>query len=150
MPNNSKPTVPESAEQKALVTRCRMENIEVIGIENSLQFPINAVLDIVKPYLSERELQTVKKRLQVLMATLTQKRYAQGMKLGTPDLFFPELHLFIELKRRDGGVVSEVQKETHKMLRKCGFRVEVAYGAGEAYKVIQEEMEKMKNGKICK
>ena len=146
----NKPVVLEQAEQKALVTRCKMEGIEVIGIENSLQFPINAVLDIVKPYLNERELITVKKRLQVLMATLTQKRYAQGMKLGTPDLFFPELHLFIELKRRDGGIVSEVQKETHKMLRKCGFRVEVAYGAGEAYKVIQEEMEKLKNGKICK
>lgn len=142
--NTNKPTVPEQAEQKALVTRCKMENIEIIGIENSLQFPINAVLDIVKPYLSERELQTIKKRLQMLMATLTQKRYAQGMKAGCPDLFFPELHLFIELKRRDGGVVSEVQKETHKMLRKCGFRVEVAYGAGEAYKVIQEEVNKRK------
>ena len=140
----NKPTIPEAAEQKALVTRCKMENIEVIGIENSLQFPINAVLDIVKPYLNERKLGTVKKRLQVLMATLTQKRYAQGMKAGCPDLFFPELHLFIELKRRNGGVVSEVQKETHKMLRKCGFRVEVAYGAGEAYKVIQEEVTKRK------
>lgn len=144
MPNNSKPAVPEAAEQKALVTRCRMENIEVIGIENSLQFPINAVLDIVKPYLNERELSTVKKRLQVLMATLSSKRVSLGQHNGAPDLFFPELYLFIELKRRDDGVVSEVQKETHKMLRKCGFRVEVAYGAGEAYKVIQEEVNKRK------
>lgn len=139
MLNNSKPTVPEQAEQKALVTRCRMENIEVIGIENSLQFPINAVLDIVKPYLSERELVTIKKRLQVLMATLSSKRVSLGQHNGAPDLFFPELHLFIELKRRDGGVVSNVQKETHKMLRECGFRVEVCYGAGECWKVIEEQ-----------
>lgn len=143
--SDRKITVSEQAEQKALVTRCRMENIEIIGIENSLQFPINAVLDIVKPYLSERELQTVKKRLQVLMATLTQKRYAQGMKAGCPDLFFPELHLFIELKRRDGGVVSEVQKETHKMLRECGFRVEVAYGSKMAYEIIKKELDKRNN-----
>jgi len=138
MPNNSKPTIPESAEQKALVTRCKMEGIEVIGIENSLQFPINAILAIVKPYLSERELQTVKKRLQVLMATLTQKRYAQGMKAGCPDLFFPQLKLFIEMKRRDGGVISDVQKECHKMLRSSGYDVEVAYGAKQAWNIIEK------------
>lgn len=141
----NKPVIPEQAEQKALVTRCKMENIEVIGIENSLQFPINAVLDIVKPYLNERELVTVKKRLQVLMAQLVEKRKNLGMKLGTPDLFFPELHLFIELKRRDGGIVSDVQKETHKMLRKCGFRVEVAYGSKMAYEIIKKELDKRNN-----
>lgn len=145
MPNNSKPTIPEAAEQKALVTRCKMENIEVIGIENSLQFPINAVLDIVKPYLNERELQTVKRRLQTLMVTITNKRYAQGMMKGCPDMFFPQLHLFIELKRRDGGVVSEVQKQTHEMLRKCGYRVEVAYGSKMAYDIIQEERKRCEN-----
>ena len=40
----------EQEEQKALVTRCQMEGITIISIENSLQFPVNAVLDIVKPY----------------------------------------------------------------------------------------------------
>lgn len=138
----NKPVVLEQAEQKALVTRCRMENIEVIGIENSLQFPINAVLDIVKPYLDDRELRTVKARLQTLMATLTSKRYAQGMKKGCPDLFFPELHLFIELKRRDGGVVSKEQKEVHELLRKCGFEVRVCHGAAEGWKAIQDIVKK--------
>lgn len=130
-------TVLEQAEQKALVTRCKMEGIEVIGIENSLQFPIKAVLDIVKPFLKERELATVKSRLSTLIATMTNKRYAQGMKKGCPDLFFPQLKLFIELKRRDGGVISNEQKECHKMLRECGFTVEVAHGAKEAWEVIK-------------
>lgn len=129
--------VPEQAEQKALVTRCKMEGIEVIGIENSLQFPINAVLDIVKPFINNRELATIKSRLQTLMATLINKRYAQGMKKGCPDLFFPQYHLFIELKRRDGGVVNKEQLECHKMLQECGFLVEVAHGAKEAWEVIE-------------
>jgi len=134
----NKMTVLEQAEQKALVTRCKMEGIEVIGIENSLQFPIKAVLDIVKPFLNDRELATVKSRLNTLMATMTNKRYAQGMKKGCPDMFFPQLKLFIELKRRDGGVVSKEQEECHKMLRECGFTVEVAHGAKEAWEIIKK------------
>ena len=130
-------TVLEQAEQKALVTRCKLEGIEVIGIENSLQFPIKAVLDIVKPFLNDKELMTVKSRLNTLMATLTNKRYSQGMKKGCPDLFFPELKLFIEMKRRDGGVVSKEQEECHKMLRNCGYQVEVCHGAKQAWEKIK-------------
>lgn len=137
--------IPEAAEQKALVTRCKIENIEVIGIENSLQFPINAVLDIVKPYLSERELQTVKKRLQVLMAQLTQKRYAQGMRAGCPDLFFPELHLFIELKRRDGGKPSKEQLEMQAILRSYGYTSEIIHGAKSAWELIEQKRKEYKN-----
>lgn len=136
--------VSEYAEQVALVQRCHMENIEVIAIENSLQFPIQAVLDIVKPYVNERQLKTIQIRLNKLMAMLVNKKLKAGMRKGMTDLFFPELHLFIELKRRDGGVVSEVQKETHKMLRKCGYRVEVAYGSKMAFEIIQEELDKKK------
>ena len=90
--SNQKLTVLEQAEQKALVTRCKLEGIEVIGIENSLQFPINAVLDIVKPFLNDRELATVKSRLNTLMATMTNKRYAQGLFKGAPDLFIPKFY----------------------------------------------------------
>ena len=138
----NKPVILEQAEQKALVTRCKLENIEVIGIENSLQFPITAVLDIVKPYLNERGLATVKKRLQVLMAQLTAKRYAQGMKKGCPDLFFPELHLFIELKRRDGGLPSPEQLEVQKKLRNYGYTSEICHGAAIAWSVIEEQRRK--------
>lgn len=126
----------EQEEQKAFVTRCHMENIGVISIENSLQFPVNAVLDIVKPYVKITALESIKTRLQKLMSMLTSKRYSQGMLKGCPDLFLPELKLFIELKRRDGGVVSAEQLKVHKILRSYGYKVEVCYGAKEAYETI--------------
>ena len=126
----------EQEEQKALVTRCHMENIGVISIENSLQFPVNAVLDIVKPYVTITALESIKTRLHKLMSMLTNKRYSQGMLKGCPDLFLPELKLFIELKRRDGGVVSAEQLKVHKILRNYGYKVEVCHGAKEAYETI--------------
>ena len=132
----------EQEEQKALVTRCQMEGITIISIENSLQFPINAVLDIVKPYVSLADMETIKIKLQKLMSMLTNKRYSQGMLKGCPDLFFPEFDLFIELKRRDGGVISTEQFKVHKLLRSYGYKVEVCHGAKEAWQVIENERKK--------
>ena len=126
----------EQEEQKALVTRCHMEGIVVISIENSLQFPINAILDIVKPYVKITALETIKTKLQKLMSMLTNKRYTQGMLKGCPDLFLPQFDLFIEMKRRDGGVVSAEQLKVHKILRNYGYKVEVCHGAKEAYETI--------------
>lgn len=142
----NKITIPEAAEQKALVTRCRMENIEVIGIENSLQFPINAVLNIVKPYLNERELVTVKKRLQVLMATLTAKRVSLGQRVGCPDLFIPKYHTFIELKKRDGGKPSKEQLEMQAILRSYGYTSEIIHGSKLAWELIEQQREKYEKG----
>ena len=132
----------EQEEQKALVTRCQMERITIISIENSLQFPINAVLDIVKPYVNLAAIDTIKNRLHKLMSMLTNKRYSQGMLKGCPDLFIPEFNLFIELKRRDGGVVSAEQLKVHKLLRSYGYKVEVCHGAKEAWQAIENEREK--------
>lgn len=142
----NKPVVLEQAEQKALVTRCKMENIEVIGIENSLQFPINAILDIVKPYLSERELQIVKKRLQVLMAQLVEKRKNLGMRIGTPDLFIPKYHTFIELKKRDGGKPSKEQLEMQAILRSYGYTSEIIHGSKSAWELIERQRERYEKG----
>jgi len=127
----------EQEEQKALVTRCQMEGITIISIENSLQFPINAILDIVKPYVNLAAIDTIKNRLQKLMSMLTNKRYSQGMLKGCPDLFLPEFDLFIEMKRRDGGVVSAEQLKVHKILRNYGYKVEVCHGAKEAWQAIE-------------
>lgn len=132
----------EQEEQKALVTRCNMEKITIISIENSLQFPINAVLDIVKPYVNIAAIETIKNMLQKLMSMLTNKRYTQGMLKGCPDLFIPEFNLFIELKRRDGGVVSAEQLKVHKLLRSYGYKVEVCHGAKEAWQAIENERKK--------
>ena len=132
----------EQEEQKALVTRCHMEKITIISIENSLQFPINAVLDIVRPYVNISAIDTIKNRLQKLMSMLTNKRYSQGMLKGCPDLFIPEFNLFIELKKRDGGVVSAEQLKVHKILRSYGYKVEVCHGAKEAWQAIENERKK--------
>lgn len=129
----------EQEEQKALVTRCHMEGICIISIENSLQFPINAVIDIVKPYVKITALETIKQRLQKLMSMLTNKRYSQGMLKGCPDLFLPSLNLFIEMKRRDGGVVSAEQMKVHEELRNYGYKVAVCHGAKEAWQAIENE-----------
>lgn len=129
----------EQEEQKALVARCQMEGITIISIENSLQFPVSAVLDIIKPYCKITAINSIKERLNKLMATLTNKRYAQGMLKGCPDLFVPEYHLFIEMKRRDGGVVSSEQQKVHKILKKYGYKIEICYGAKEAWQAIEKE-----------
>ena len=70
-----------------------------------------------------------------------------GAIKGWPDLFLPvplesqpgQYHccgLFIELKRRQGGVVSREQKEIHRLLSKNGYRVEVCKGADAAIQAI--------------
>jgi hypothetical protein len=46
--------------------------------------------------------------------------------------------LFIELKRRRGGVVSLDQQAVHDLLRDQGYRVEVCRGAEEAIRVISD------------
>lgn len=132
----------EQEEQKALVTRCKIEGITIISIENSLQFPVLAVLDIVKHYVKSSQLDIIKTQLNKLMGILTNKRYSQGMLKGCPDLFIPEFNLFIELKRRDGGVVSAEQLKVHKILREFGYKVEVCHGAKVAWKIIENERKK--------
>lgn len=132
-------TVLEQEEQKALVKRCLMENITIISIENSLQFPIAAILDIVRPYVNSAQLDKIKISLNRLMGILTNKRYAQGMLKGCPDLFVPEFDLFIEMKRRDGGVISAEQLKVHELLKQLNYKVEVCHGALSAWQAITKE-----------
>lgn len=72
-----------------------------------------------------------------------------GMVQGIPDLFLPvpmfDEHdhpifsgLYLELKRRQGGRLSEAQKWFIEQLRANGFRVEVPAGAPEAISIITE------------
>lgn len=65
-----------------------------------------------------------------------------GVKSGVPDLFYPvpigSYHgLFIEMKRKQGGVLSEAQKRWVKALRSLGYRVEVCKGWEEARAVLE-------------
>ncbi len=67
---------------------------------------------------------------------------AEGVKAGVPDLFLPvprgEWHgLFIELKRREGGRLSEEQKKWIPALQNQGYRVEVCKGWEAAAELIR-------------
>ena len=70
---------------------------------------------------------------------------AQGVKAGIPDIFLPcargEWHgLYIELKRRKGGRVSDEQKEMIRLLIEQKYKAVVCYGWEEAKNVIVEYM----------
>lgn len=67
---------------------------------------------------------------------------AQGVKPGVPDLCLPvprgDYHgLYIELKRREHGVLSAEQKVWIERLRGQGYRVEVCKGFQEAADVLE-------------
>ena len=112
--NNKAPT--EHAEQVAFVQRCRRENIFVFSIPNGVNISDS------------------KKRFAEI-----EKLKAEGLVKGIPDLFIPQYKLFIEMKRRDGGVVSESQKKVHKILRGLDYKVEVTNGAKIAWEIVERE-----------
>ncbi len=56
----------------------------------------------------------------------------QGVVAGIPDLFIPSWKIFIEMKRKDGGVVSKEQKNIIEYLTRVGYMVIVTYGAEDA------------------
>lgn len=71
------------------------------------------------------------------------KAAATGLQKGMLDLFYPMprkgFHgLVIEMKRLQGGVVSEWQKYWIDVLRFFGYRVEVCRGYDAAIKVLEE------------
>lgn len=71
---------------------------------------------------------------------------AQGVKAGVPDLCLPvargQFHgLYIELKRRQGGMVSDDQKKWIKTLREQGYVAEVCRGWEQAAEMITKYLE---------
>lgn len=72
---------------------------------------------------------------------------AQGVKPGVPDVFLPVARkgfhgLYIEMKRRRGGILSKYQKEYIEALKEQGYRVEVCKGFHAAADVIEDYMSK--------
>ena len=68
---------------------------------------------------------------------------AMGVKSGVPDLFLPvprgKFHgLWIEMKRTKDGKVSENQKWWLKALNSLGYSAQVAYGAEQAIRQLEE------------
>jgi len=69
------------------------------------------------------------------------KLKAQGVKPGVPDLFLPVARggfhgLYIEMKRRKGGKVSDHQQDWLTELNYQHYRAEVAHGSEEACDII--------------
>ena len=67
---------------------------------------------------------------------------AEGVTAGVPDILLAVPRqgchgLWIELKRRKGGRVSEAQEHVMARLRQAGYRVEVCKGWWEAREVIE-------------
>lgn len=68
---------------------------------------------------------------------------AEGVRPGVPDLFLAFPHkgyagLFIEMKRRHGGRVSEEQMSYIEALRGQAYKVEVCRGCDEAFATLAE------------
>ena len=66
-----------------------------------------------------------------------------GVKAGVPDLFLPvalkgKHGLYIEMKRREGGRLSDFQKQWLARLEEQGYQTAVCKGADEAIKVIED------------
>jgi hypothetical protein len=56
----------------------------------------------------------------------------EGLQAGIPDLFIPGFRLYVEMKRRKGGTVSQKQKEKMAILEGLGYDCIVCRGAKEA------------------
>ena len=116
---NNIPT--EHAEQVAFVARCRRENIFVFSIPNGVLIE------------EDEDDKKFSKKPKYDKYAQINKLKAEGLTSGIPDLFIPQYKLFIEMKRRDGGVVSESQKKVHKILRGLDYKVEVCAGGLNAW-----------------
>jgi len=62
----------------------------------------------------------------------------QGVSAGVPDLFIPEWNVWIEMKRKKGGVISPEQTDWIAYLRNIGYLVLVCKGAEVAKEHILE------------
>lgn len=67
---------------------------------------------------------------------------AEGVTPGVPDLFIPDLRLFIEMKRTQGGSVSADQKAVMARLEAAGYTCAVCKGKAAAQEVIISEWNK--------
>jgi hypothetical protein len=64
---------------------------------------------------------------------------------GVPDLFIPEWHLWVEMKRIKGGVVSAEQQGMIEYLQSVGYRAIVCKGAENAKAQILEILNEERN-----
>jgi hypothetical protein len=64
--------------------------------------------------------------------SVAKKLKAEGVKAGVPDLYVPEWHLWIEMKRVSGGRLSPEQVDWIAYLKRIGDTVIIGKGATDA------------------
>ena len=67
-----------------------------------------------------------------------QRLRKEGVLKGVPDLMVPAWHLFVEMKRKEKGVISPEQKKMIDYLTRVGYTVIVGYGAEDASRKVLE------------
>lgn len=75
----------------------------------------------------------------------------EGLTPGVPDLFFPALRIFLEMKRKRNvrTQVGGAQRYIMKLLEEVGYTCVVAYGAQHAIDIISHKMDgRQPNGNI--
>lgn len=96
------------------------EHAEQVGLINWFRGRFPSVLIFAIPNGEKRSI-SVAKRLK-----------AEGVVRGIPDLYVPEWHLWIEMKRASGGRLSPDQKTIIEKLISIGDTVIVGKGASDA------------------
>ena len=76
--------------------------------------------------------------------TTAKKLRAEGVVPGVPDLYVPAFRLWIEMKRKQGGKLSEEQKRIIAYLEGIGDTVIVGRGAEDASSKIIDYVRKTK------
>ena len=97
--------------QQKIVRYCHMNNIKVIGSAGGLKLPIGQAAKA--------------KRMGIVVK-------------GYPDLFFPGLKMFIELKRK-GGRPSKEQKEWKLLLTSQGVLYILARSLDDVINILKED-----------
>ena len=64
----------------------------------------------------------------------------EGVRSGVPDLMIPALFMFIEMKRSDGGILSDTQKSWIDYLNNYGYMAVKCHGCKEAIEAVERRI----------
>jgi hypothetical protein len=103
---------------------CSNEHMEQMGLINWFRLKYPETLIFAIPNGEYRAMTTAK------------KLRSEGVVPGIPDLYIPAWKVWIEMKRKEGSVLSNEQKRIHAYLESIGDTVIVGYGAEDASRKI--------------
>ncbi|MDP1774236.1 MAG: VRR-NUC domain-containing protein [Methylobacter sp.] len=122
----------EADEQKALVRWLKLMKITHFAPGNE-----NLHSGIIRQWVKPASLAAK------IIAMIENKLKAMGKRKGVNDLvvLLPGAKaIFIEMKRKKGGVVSQEQAEWRKEIKALGFEAHICHGFDEAMLIIKEQL----------